>query len=50
MHVTPKKISALLSACFTILLLAAFALSVQAQTQTNTAPHSVVIKNATVMT
>jgi imidazolonepropionase-like amidohydrolase len=49
MHVTPKKISALLSACFMILLLAAFAVAAQAQT-TSTPPHDVLIKNATVMT
>src|ERR1700684_2426440 len=48
MHVTPKKISALLSACFMILLLAAFAVAAQAQT-TSTPPHDVLIKNATVM-
>jgi imidazolonepropionase-like amidohydrolase len=47
MHLTSKKISAPRSARLTLLLLAAFAASAQAQSP---APHDVVIKNATVMT
>jgi imidazolonepropionase-like amidohydrolase len=46
MRLLLKKIRALGSACLTLLLLAAFAAAAQAQT----APHNVVIKNATVMT
>ncbi len=47
MHLTSKKISAPRSARLTLLLLASFAASAQAQSP---APHDVVIKNATVMT
>ncbi|MGA2356759.1 MAG: amidohydrolase [Terriglobales bacterium] len=49
MRLLLKKIRPLGSACLPLLLLAAFALSAQAQ-NANPAPHNVLIKNATVMT